>query len=938
MLDGRSEREEGRRMGKSRAARWLACGVLLGARSAAAITFTATDLGRAQSVGFAINASAEMVGEFRTDQGETHAFLYGGGTFADIGTPGRYSSARDINDGHVIVGGATFPGTDQHAFLYEGGIMTDLGTLADGSLQSFALAVSVSNQVAGVSQDYNLTSQAFLYGGGVLTALPPLPNGAPLSAAYGINASGQVVGEAVVAFGDHAFLFDGGVMVDLGTLPGDSESVAYDVNDTGQIVGASGAGRDHAFLYHDGVMRPLGALPGESGSVARAINGRGWIVGWARYGADSHAFLSDGTSVLDLNTLLAPGSDLLYEARDINDAGQIAANAVRGGESRAVLLTPDACCDGTLEPGELCDDGNLTSGDGCDVNCTPTGCGNGVATDGEQCDDGNRLDGDGCSATCRREPRCGDGIVDPGESCDGAAFPPGAPPGRACRPAESPLACTFCGDGRLQPGEQCDDGNGVDRDGCHNDCSAPRCGDGVLDPGETCDDGNALPGDDCNPECARPGLGVTHHSVVWNSPRTGTRPLEVEIWYPAATSGRTWDVPWGGERDVPVGPGRFPLVVFSHGFQTTEGPDVNLVYAQMLRRLALQGFVVAALDHPKDDLQNVLDNFTDRPLDVQLVLDVLLDAAGTPPLLREHLDTIRVGLLGHSFGGYTVFAAAADTQFSTRDSRVKAVAGLAPAILLSDDELGTVRAPALIVSGALDDITPPPYFHERPYAALGAPKYFVQYADGNHFVVTDGCEPSFCGARQTDRYLAAFFRAYLANDPSLEDLLQPGSEAVFGNIRFLRERGPALLPGGAAPADCTLELATQIADTPGAAAPRTLACSDGASCDRDSLPGRCEFAVQLCTNEVDRHLIGCVATDVTSVRVKGTRRNPELASLATAVAAILPAGDRRCSEPTLVTVTIPPGRSVGRRAIRTFARRSDGTRDADRFVLRCEAR
>ena len=120
--------------------------------------------------------------------------------------------------------------------------------------------------------------------------------------------------------------------------------------------------------------------------------------------------------------------------------------------------------------------------------------------------------------------------------------------------------------------------------------------------------------------------------------------------------------------------------------------------------------------------------------------------------------------------------------------------------------------------------------------------------------------------------------------------------------------------------------------------PQRLACSDGAPCDRDPLPGRCGFAVQLCVNEVDRHIIGCVATDVTSVRVKGTRRSPELAALATATSVILPTGDRRCSEPTPVTVAIPPGRSVGRRVIRTLARQSDGTRDADHFALRCEAR
>src|SRR6185295_12236503 len=36
-------------------------------------------------------------------------------------------------------------------------------------------------------------------------------------------------------------------------------------------------------------------------------------------------------------------------------------------------------------------------------------------------------------------------------------------------------------------GEDCDDGNTVDTDGCHNDCTLPQCGDGIVDPNETCD-------------------------------------------------------------------------------------------------------------------------------------------------------------------------------------------------------------------------------------------------------------------------------------------------------------------------------------------------------------------------------------------------------------------------------------------------------------------
>jgi cysteine-rich repeat protein len=73
------------------------------------------------------------------------------------------------------------------------------------------------------------------------------------------------------------------------------------------------------------------------------------------------------------------------------------------------IVTAAICGDGTVDPGEQCDDGNLVDGDGCDSNCTPTACGNGVKDPTEDCDDGNTLDGDGCPASCHfSEKNCGD--------------------------------------------------------------------------------------------------------------------------------------------------------------------------------------------------------------------------------------------------------------------------------------------------------------------------------------------------------------------------------------------------------------------------------------------------------------------------------------------------------------------------------------------------
>ena len=66
-------------------------------------------------------------------------------------------------------------------------------------------------------------------------------------------------------------------------------------------------------------------------------------------------------------------------------------------------LTPCAntCGDGSQEPPEICDDGNLLSCDGCSSSCVPDDiCGDGIVECGEQCDDGNSIPGDGCENDC----------------------------------------------------------------------------------------------------------------------------------------------------------------------------------------------------------------------------------------------------------------------------------------------------------------------------------------------------------------------------------------------------------------------------------------------------------------------------------------------------------------------------------------------------------
>lgn len=104
--------------------------------------------------------------------------------------------------------------------------------------------------------------------------------GGSYSYALDVNEFGQVVGFSDTAdAASHAFLWEKGEMIDLGTLGGDTQAVS--INNKGQIVGTSNTvtGEPHAFLWENGVMTDLGTFDGISSS-ATGINNRGQIIGY----------------------------------------------------------------------------------------------------------------------------------------------------------------------------------------------------------------------------------------------------------------------------------------------------------------------------------------------------------------------------------------------------------------------------------------------------------------------------------------------------------------------------------------------------------------------------------------------------------------------------------------------------------------------------------
>ena len=98
----------------------------------------------------------------------------------------------------------------------------------------------------------------------------------------------------------HALLFDDGLVTDFCTLGG-TDSVAFDINNAGQIVGHSFfAGPPfppHAFLFEGAVMTDLSTLPKVQAAgwsfptYAEELNNRGQIAGGGVSNRAPHAFL-----------------------------------------------------------------------------------------------------------------------------------------------------------------------------------------------------------------------------------------------------------------------------------------------------------------------------------------------------------------------------------------------------------------------------------------------------------------------------------------------------------------------------------------------------------------------------------------------------------------------------------------------------------------------
>jgi fermentation-respiration switch protein FrsA (DUF1100 family) len=181
------------------------------------------------------------------------------------------------------------------------------------------------------------------------------------------------------------------------------------------------------------------------------------------------------------------------------------------------------------------------------------------------------------------------------------------------------------------------------------------------------------------------------------------RELVTAVWYPAA-------------------PGRYPLVVFGHGFALTPA-----TYSLLLRAWAAAGYVVAAPVFPLGNTNapggpNESD-IVNQPRDMSFVISRMLKA------LRGRIDESRIAVAGHSDGAVTALAVAYDSRY--RDRRIRAAIILSGASPRGMGPFPAGGPPILAEQGTADPINAPTNTSSF-FARARRPKFLLWLEGASH--------------------------------------------------------------------------------------------------------------------------------------------------------------------------------------------------------------
>ena len=289
----------------------------------------------------------------------------------------------------------------------------------------------------------------------------------------------------------------------------------------------------------------------------------------------------------------------------------------------------------------------------------------------------------------------------------------------------------------------------------------------------------------------------------------GDRTLHLATWYPSPDATANAEIRYrgaflrsGAVEGAAWADGPFPVALFSHGHQGFAEASSFL-----MGHLASHGWLVVAPDHTGNTTFDSADRETpiyyQRPLDVSATLDHVL--------AWPEADADHVVAMGHSFGGYTLFAAAGarydeavisacldgtdTTEFCSTMSaseaerlrsgfsepRVDAWMALAPGDqrLFGDSGLSGLSAPVLLMTGSVDPRTGA---DAAPYwAALDrGENRHVSIIGGGHQTFTDfsgtlenpeGLIPAEDGFPIVEGHVLAFARRHGLGDTRMQPAL-----------------------------------------------------------------------------------------------------------------------------------------------------------------------
>lgn len=285
------------------------------------------------------------------------SWTQGGGTVAlpQLAAPVRnFSVGNGVNANGVVVGtGATTAfGSSPLPLIWQGGAVSQL-PLPAGQTLGRANDVNISLVAVG-SVGSGSSERAAMYAGGVGTIITQTTSlGCFPNVAFSINNAGRIVGTAIdpnQAARNVGYVYDSttGQAFEVGALPGRNGAIAFDVSESGFVVGASmlNQGSGTPFIWSDSLGMVEIPLPvGTSQGSARGVNSAGWAVGTAS-SATAIPFLFDGTSTYRLMDLLADpnGWDLIggtsNSAMGISEGGIIVGTALHNGAVRAYAMVP----------------------------------------------------------------------------------------------------------------------------------------------------------------------------------------------------------------------------------------------------------------------------------------------------------------------------------------------------------------------------------------------------------------------------------------------------------------------------------------------------------------------------------------------------------------------------------------------------------------------